>query len=61
MLFEESGDVAPIDFGRFGRRAGEIIANAVDNRRKAQRRGQYQPAGSDLPGRPKFLRPLNSS
>ena len=25
-LFEESGEVAPIDFGRFGKRVGEIIA-----------------------------------
>jgi hypothetical protein len=27
-LFEESGEIAPVDFGRFGKRAGEIIARA---------------------------------
>jgi hypothetical protein len=27
-LLEESGEVAPIDFGRFGKRVGEIIARA---------------------------------
>jgi hypothetical protein len=28
-LFEESGEVAPVDFRRFGTRAGEIIARAT--------------------------------
>jgi hypothetical protein len=28
-LFEQSGGIAPIDFSRFGKRAGEIIADAV--------------------------------
>jgi hypothetical protein len=28
-LFEESGEVAPIDLGQFGKRAGEIIARAT--------------------------------
>ena len=27
-LLEESGEVAPIDFGRFGKRVGEIIARS---------------------------------
>ena len=28
-LLEESGEAAPVDLGRFGRRAGEIIARAA--------------------------------
>jgi hypothetical protein len=28
-LFEESGEIAPVDVGRFGKRAGEIIARAT--------------------------------
>jgi hypothetical protein len=28
-LFEQSGDIAPVDFRRFGTRAGEIIARAA--------------------------------
>jgi hypothetical protein len=28
-LFEESGEIAPVDLGRFGKRAGEIIAHAT--------------------------------
>jgi aspartate aminotransferase-like enzyme len=28
-LFEESGEIAPVDIGRFGKRAGEIIARAT--------------------------------
>jgi hypothetical protein len=28
-LFEESGEVAPVDFRQFGKRAGEIIAHAT--------------------------------
>ena len=27
-LFVESGEIAPIDLGQFGKRAGEIIARA---------------------------------
>ena len=27
-LFEESGEIAPVDLGQFGKRAGEIIARA---------------------------------
>jgi hypothetical protein len=33
-LFEQSGAVAPIDFSRFGKRAGEIIAGATRLRRQ---------------------------
>jgi hypothetical protein len=29
VLFEESGEVAPVDFRQFGKRAGEIIAHAT--------------------------------
>lgn len=28
-LFEESGEIAPVDLGQFGKRAGEIIARAT--------------------------------
>jgi hypothetical protein len=28
-LFAESGEIAPVDLGRFGKRAGEIIAGAT--------------------------------
>jgi len=28
-LFEESGDIAPVDLGQFGKRAGAIIARAT--------------------------------
>jgi hypothetical protein len=38
--FEESGEIAPVDFGRFGKRAGEIIA-----------RGARTPAGIEHRGR----------
>jgi hypothetical protein len=35
-LFEKSGEIAPVDFRRFGTRAGEIIARAASlPRRKA--------------------------
>jgi hypothetical protein len=29
VLFEASGEVAPVDFKQFGKRAGEIIAQAT--------------------------------
>jgi hypothetical protein len=28
-LFEENGEIAPVDLGQFGKRAGEIIAGAT--------------------------------
>jgi hypothetical protein len=28
-LFEESGEIAPVDHGQFGKRVGEIIARAM--------------------------------
>jgi hypothetical protein len=28
-LFEDSGEIAPVDLGQFGKRAGEIIARAT--------------------------------
>jgi len=28
-LFAESGEIAPVDLGQFGNRAGEIIARAT--------------------------------
>ena len=28
-LFEESGEIAPVDLGQFGKRAGEIIARGT--------------------------------
>jgi hypothetical protein len=28
-LFKESGEIAPVDLGQFGKRAGEIIARAT--------------------------------
>jgi len=31
-LLEESGEVAPVDLGRFGRRAGQIIAHGASAR-----------------------------
>src|SRR5215470_10533253 len=31
-LFAESGEIAPVDVARFGRRAGEIIADAAHHR-----------------------------
>jgi hypothetical protein len=31
-LLEESGEVAPVDFGRFGRNAGQIIARGASAR-----------------------------
>jgi hypothetical protein len=31
-LLEESGEVAPIDLGRFGKRAGQIIAHGTSAR-----------------------------
>jgi hypothetical protein len=33
-LFEESGEIAPVDFGQFGKRAGEIIARATYSPRR---------------------------
>jgi hypothetical protein len=33
-LFAASGEVAPVDFARFGKRVGEIIARATRPRRK---------------------------
>jgi hypothetical protein len=32
-LLEESGEVAPVDFGRFGKRAGQIIASSMSTLR----------------------------
>jgi len=29
VLFEESGEIAAVDLGQFGKRAGEIIAHAT--------------------------------
>jgi hypothetical protein len=40
-LFEESGEVAPIDFRRFGKCVGEIIAGAAHPHRKAKSRRQH--------------------
>ncbi len=41
-LLEQSGEAAPVDLGRFGRRAGEIIARAAQpahaNRAHANRK-----------------------
>jgi hypothetical protein len=31
-LLEESGEVAPVDLGRFGKRAGQIIAHGASAR-----------------------------
>jgi hypothetical protein len=31
-LLEESGEVAPVDFGRFGKHAGQIIARGASAR-----------------------------
>jgi hypothetical protein len=36
--FKESGEVAPVDLGRFGKRAGEIIARAARERSRAEHR-----------------------
>jgi hypothetical protein len=36
-LFEESGEIAPVDFGQFGKRAGEIIARATSPPRPRRR------------------------
>jgi len=36
-LLEESGEVAPVDFGRFGKRAGQIIARGTAARRSGSR------------------------
>jgi aspartate aminotransferase-like enzyme len=33
-LFEESGEIAAVDLGQFGKRAGEIIARATYPRRR---------------------------
>jgi len=38
-LFRESGEVAPVDFRQFGKRAGEIIAHAT---RLPRRKPHYQ-------------------
>jgi len=35
-LFEEGGDIAPVDFRRFGQRVGEIIAQSAQPRRQAK-------------------------
>jgi hypothetical protein len=40
-LFDESGDIAPVDFGRYGKRAGEIIAKTADRPRKRERRRRH--------------------
>ena len=32
VLLEESGEVAPVDLGRFGKRAGQIIAHGASAR-----------------------------
>jgi hypothetical protein len=44
-LLEESGEVAPVDLGRFGKRAGQIIAHGAsarhgDTARKSMDGGQ---------------------
>jgi hypothetical protein len=31
-LLEESGEIAPVDLGRFGKRAGQIIAHGASTR-----------------------------
>jgi hypothetical protein len=31
-LLEESGEIAPVDLGRFGKRAGQIIARGASTR-----------------------------
>ncbi len=36
-LLEESGEVAPVDFIRFGKRAGEIIARGAQHGGKPQK------------------------
>ncbi len=33
-LFEESGEIASVDLGQFGKRAGEIIARATYPQRR---------------------------
>jgi hypothetical protein len=38
-LFGESGEIAPIDAARFGRRAGEIIARAAHRHCKSSQPG----------------------
>jgi hypothetical protein len=40
-LFEESGEIAPIDFRRFGKRVGELIAQAAHPQRQAKSRRQH--------------------
>jgi hypothetical protein len=37
-LLEQSGEAAPVDLGRFGGRAGEIIARAAQSARPSRRR-----------------------
>jgi hypothetical protein len=37
-FLEEAGEIAPIDFARYGQRAGEIIARAGQPRRQSVRR-----------------------
>ncbi|MGA7488205.1 MAG: hypothetical protein WBW74_14865 [Xanthobacteraceae bacterium] len=37
-LLEQSGEIAPVELGRFGRRAGEIIAGATAPRYDRGRR-----------------------
>jgi hypothetical protein len=46
-LFEESGDIAPVDFARFGKRVGEIIARSTHphRARRHDRASKDGPAG----------------
>ncbi len=45
-LFEESGEVAPVDFARFGKRVGEIIARSTHphRARRHDRASKVSPA-----------------
>ena len=36
-LLEESGEIAPVDLGRFGKRAGQIIARGASTRHAGAR------------------------
>jgi hypothetical protein len=40
-FFEESGEIAPIDFRYFGKRVGEIIAQSAHTQRKTILRRQH--------------------
>jgi hypothetical protein len=44
-LFEESGDIAPVDFARFGKRVGEIIARST----RPHRARRHERASKDSP------------